>query len=387
MTTRKKTEYEEELRKLFEQAEEGKILELEERWFEEAARTPILDAEGKKKLLDCRERASGFGASEIVIRRKNALEKYKAIRAEIPKWFRDELNYKKMYRSIVQICKEEDIPQSVANNLIGVLCDYIETGRCDNVLIYGSPGIGKTTAIKRFFSEALGLYVHVTSSTLAESGRNITGEAGSFQDASYGVLAEGQILANNRFLVYLFEEIDKVSSPSTRASVDQQLLTITDQSCSTIREEFMEIPLVNIQNCPKIFTANDPERVNHILKDRCLSIEFEDPSIERLQSVIRKYLQDKMKMSINHSYLTVDYEALLEHVALLRKKGVVSIRKHEQAVDLALLQARSIALGKTGTKKVMISEKMFEAARKEVLQGCSNEDIKHKNTSRKIGFI
>lgn len=330
------------------------------RWFDR----PLcgLSKEGKERLHDLemqvRLPASSARADLKLFRYLKQLNK---MHLTVPDFFRSALSPREFYHSLTDFCRDNDIPDQFAQRLVPILVTYIQTGHMRPVLIVGEKGCGKTTAVRLLLEKALQLPVEVIKVPQTDGSHGLTGDNGSYQDADAGSLAKGRLRAGRLLLVYLFDEIDKASRNLTRASVDDQLLSITDESCDSVYDNYLGTTLVGLEYCPKFMTANDLQMVSPILADRCTVIRFPNADAARIKSIARKYV-DKQLSNELYSLIRFDYGLMDAHIERLVRQGVTSLRQHQQMIEEVLEAALHVALSQPTEEIVPVTEPMFLAA-------------------------
>lgn len=60
-------------------------------------------------------------------------------------------------------------------------------------------------------------------------------------------------------IAYVFDEIDKVSHDRNRASVEDELLSITDESRCDVYDNYLETTLVGLEHCPMFIKGQHTE--------------------------------------------------------------------------------------------------------------------------------
>ena len=143
-------------------------------------------------------------------------------------------------------------------------------------------------------------------------------------------------------------------------------LSITDESCIDIVDNYLETSLVGLEHCPMFFTANDLQKVSPILVDRCSVIRFPNANVERLKSISRKYINKQLGNNL-YSSIQFNYELMDKHIDNLIKHNVTSIRKHQQMIELVLGNALSKLLIQDTEEVVPVTEDMFNDAERTVL--------------------
>ena len=326
-----------------------------------------LDKNGEKHLDELKNQLRNLGSSHHVDRKQvRYLDQLKKMRLEVPPFFRDTIDSKAMYKHLVGFCKANDIPEEIVARVVPALISYIETGHMRPIIFVGEKGCGKTTAVKLLVEEALKLPTEVIKVPQTDGSHGMTGDCGTYQSADVGCIAKARLRANSLIVAYIFDEIDKVSHDRNRASVDDELLSITDESCVDVADNYLETTLVGLEHCPMFFTANDLQKVSPILADRCTVIKFPNANASRIKSISRKYA-DKQLASNLYSMIRFNYELMETHIDKLVQHNVTSLRKHQQLIEAVLGNALNIALVQETEEVVNVTEDMFVEAEQAVL--------------------
>ena len=326
-----------------------------------------LDKNGEKHLDELKNQLRNPGSSHHVDKKQvRYLDQLKKMRLEVPPFFRDTIDPKAMYKHLVGFCKANDIPEEIVARVVPALISYIETGHMRPIIFVGEKGCGKTTAVKLLVEEALKLPTEVIKVPQTDGSHGMTGDCGTYQSADVGCIAKARLRANSLIVAYVFDEIDKVSHDRNRASVDDELLSITDESCVDVADNYLETTLVGLEHCPMFFTANDLQKVSPILADRCTVIKFPNANASRIKSISRKYA-DKQLASNLYSMVRFNYELMETHIDKLVQHNVTSLRKHQQLIESVLGNALNIALVQETEEVVNVTEDMFVDAEQAVL--------------------
>ena len=326
-----------------------------------------LDKNGEKHLDELKNQLRNLGSSHHVDRKQvRYLDQLKKMRLEVPPFFRDTIDSKAMYKHLVGFCKANDSPEEIVARVVPALISYIETGHMRPIIFVGEKGCGKTTAVKLLVEEALKLPTEVIKVPQTDGSHGMTGDCGTYQSADVGCIAKARLRANSLIVAYIFDEIDKVSHDRNRASVDDELLSITDESCVDVADNYLETTLVGLEHCPMFFTANDLQKVSPILADRCTVIKFPNANASRIKSISRKYA-DKQLASNLYSMIRFNYELMETHIDKLVQHNVTSLRKHQQLIESVLGNALNIALVQETEEVVNVTEDMFVEAEQAVL--------------------
>lgn len=335
-----------------------------------------LTKEGVARLKDLSEQLANPEISYHVDKKQvRYLKQLKNMSLSVPDVFRSKVNPRNLYKHLVSFCRVNDIPEEIVNRVVPALIEYIETGHMRPVIFVGEKGCGKTTAVRLLVEEALHLPTEVIKVPQTDGSHGMTGDSGTYQSADVGCIAKARLRANNLLVAYVFDEIDKVSHNRNRASVDDELLSITDESCNDVYDNYLETTLVGLEHCPMFMTANDLQKVSPILADRCSVIHFPNADATRIKSISRKYVNKKLKSNL-YSTISFDYDLMDKHIDNLVSCDVTSLRKHQQMIEVVLENALNIALIQDTEQVVSVTEDMFIGAENEVLGA----------VKRRIGF-
>lgn len=334
-------------------------------WYEK--KLSGLDKEGEKHLEELRKQLDNPETSHRVDRKQiHYLEQLKKMHMEVPAFFRKAMEPKALYRHLVNFCKANDIPEEIVARVVPALITYIETGHMRPVIFVGEKGCGKTTAVKLLVEEALQIPTEVIKVPQTDGSHGMTGDCGIYQSADVGCIARARLRKNSFIVAYVFDEIDKVSCNRNRASADEELLSITDESCADVTDNYLETTLVGLEYCPMFFTANDLQKVSPILADRCTVIRFPNANASRIKSISRKYA-DKQLTSSLYRMIRFNYELMDKHIDNLIQHNVTSIRKHQQMIESVLGNALNLALVQDTENAVIVTEDMFADAEQAIL--------------------
>lgn len=346
-------------------------------WFEQ--NTGGLSEDGKQRLKELEAEASDMMSARHVDKKQlHSLQKLKKMKMVVPDFYRQNISQKQLFKRMQVFCSEHDIPENVAVRLIPNFLSFIKTGYMKSVLLIGEAGCGKTTALKLLVECVLMIPVEKVNVTLENWGRGLSGTNGSYQSASYGIPAQVAIKNNNLLYSLIFDEIDKSTNHSDRASLDEELLPLTDKSGGEIYDQFLENTMC-LKHCPVFFTGNAIEKVNPVLADRLEIVHFPDADVARITSILHKYAEKRMAERGYSDYIHLDYILLDEYISNLAETHEVrSLRKHEELLDSAMNKAFLAAMKQESDDIIPVSREMFEAAVKEIVG---------KGTSRhRIGF-
>ena len=333
-----------------------------------------LPKDARKKLEEDEEALNSPFSNHVDRKQVRYAQKFKRMPFRVPDFYRKEVTPQLLYKRLIQCCRSNDLPEEIVAKMVPSLINYIHTGHARPVMLIGEKGSGKSTALKLLVSEALQLPMVKINVSQFDGSHGLTGDCGSYQSADAGYLAKTQILNDSLIVSYFIDEIDKCSHPVHRASIDDELLSITDESVEHVEDKYLEFELVSLPFCPIFFAGNDLNQVNKILADRCTVIQYPSATAPRIKSILTKYVQKKLNEA-TYTMIEFDYELMNKSVDALVERNVRSIRKHQKLIECVL----NIAFNETMVKDlahVRVTPGMFTQAEREIL--CEDQ--------RKMGF-
>lgn len=248
------------------------------------------------------------------------------------------------------------------------------------LLLIGPAGTGKTS-FARVISEAMGRSLKRISMPSLTAAWQFTGTEKSYGTAGCGIIIQS-IIDAGEFPVFLFDEVDKADGVGGQyASVQHGLLNLLDDSRSSFRDEFFEIP-VDLQNAFFILTANEEVKVNKFVMDRCRVIYIEGyKNIDDRRLILKDFMLPKIYKDYN---LTTDeYELTDEVIDLILaeskdENGGLRILQMQAEV---VLQEVILRMNMESRENGSFSEMSCEAVKK-VLAELSKRD----SAKRILGF-
>lgn len=335
-----------------------------------------LNAEGLAHLKELEAQLEDLSTAHHVDKKQlRYLRSLKKMKLTVPPFFRDSIDPRRLYKQLKAFCLSHDIPDEIVCRVVPALVSYIETGKFRPIIFVGDKGCGKTTAVRFLVEEALQIPTEVIKVPQTDGGHGMTGDCGSYQSADAGCIAKARLRANSLLVAYIFDEIDKVTHDRNRASVDDELLSITDESNSEVFDNYLETTIVGLEHCPMFFTANDLSKINPILADRCSIVRFPNASASRIKSISKKYAEEKLKSGL-YSMIDFNYDLLYKSIDHLIEHNITSLRKHQQLIESVLEYALDTVFMQESNGSVSVTEKMFEDAEQAILG----------SEKRKVGF-
>jgi ATP-dependent Lon protease len=202
--------------------------------------------------------------------------------------------------------------------IIRILAQWISNpNSCGYVIgIHGSPGVGKTKLIKTCISKAMNIPLSFISLGGISDSAYLNGHNYTYEGATYGKITESLIKSGVMNPVFLFDELDKVSNTSRGEEIINTLIHITDsvQNDKYTDKYFEEIDL-DLSKSLIIFTYNDENLINPILKDRMITIKVPGYNSKEKMSICKDYIIPELLPRYNLKVGDIVFEEkLLQHI-------------------------------------------------------------------------
>ena len=167
------------------------------------------------------------------------------------------------------------------------------------IAIKGPMGTGKTTLVKDGISKILGReFAFITLGGTGDSSF-LEGHSYTYEGSTWGKIV--QILIDSKCMnpVIYFDELDKVSDTPRGEEIIGILTHLTDTSQNNEFHDkyFSEIDF-DLSKCLFIFSYNDENKVNPILKDRMYRIQTKGYETKEKIIIAKKYLLPKIREQV-----------------------------------------------------------------------------------------
>ena len=168
------------------------------------------------------------------------------------------------------------------------------------IAIKGPPGTGKTTLIKEGVSKILGRPFAFLALGGATDSSFLEGHSYTYEGSTWGKIVD--ILLNSKCMnpVFYFDELDKISKTPKGKEITGILTHLTDttQNDKYHDKYFADVDF-NLNKAMFIFSYNDENQVDPILKDRMYRIKTDGYDKKDKCVISHKYLIPKIEKNIN----------------------------------------------------------------------------------------
>jgi ATP-dependent Lon protease len=168
------------------------------------------------------------------------------------------------------------------------------------IAIKGSPGTGKTSLIKDGISKILGREFVFIPLGGASDASYLEGHSYTYEGSMWGKIVQTLIDCKCMNPVIYFDELDKISETPRGEEIVGILTHLTDTSQnSEFHDKYFSEISFDLSKCLFIFSYNDENKVNPILKDRMYRIQTKGYESKEKTIIARDYLLPKITEQVN----------------------------------------------------------------------------------------
>jgi ATP-dependent Lon protease len=168
------------------------------------------------------------------------------------------------------------------------------------IAIHGPAGTGKTSIAKEGISKILGREFAFISLGGAGDASFLEGHSYTYEGSLWGKIV--QILIDSKCMnpVIYFDELDKLSDSARGQEITGILTHLIDKSQnSQFHDKYFSEVDFNLSKCLFIFSYNDENLVNPILRDRMYRIKTKGYDCAEKVVIAKKYMLPKIREQIN----------------------------------------------------------------------------------------
>lgn len=202
--------------------------------------------------------------------------------------------------------------------------------RMKPILVVGKPGIGKTYTIQRI-ADCLGLESRKIDISMGHEGMFLCGSQRGYINTTPGEVARHLSTCKTPNPVFVLDELDKGAFvESHRQPMTGPLLALLERDTAA---RFHDTSLrldIDTSYISWMATANDASKIPAPILSRFIQIEFDDPTPEHMQNIIRSVSIDLLReRGLTHIFIDATSAFLAESVNL-------SGRDLKHVLDLAI---------------------------------------------------
>ena len=219
------------------------------------------------------------------------------------------------------------------------------------IAIHGPPGTGKTSLIKDGISKILGREFAFIALGGCGDGSYLEGHSYTYEGSTWGKIV--QILIESKCMnpVIYFDELDKISDTPRGQEIIGILTHLTDTSQNSQYHDkyFSEIDF-DLSKCLFIFSYNDANLVNPVLRDRMYKIKTKGYDAKEKIIIAKDHLLPKIREQVGFFEGDVIIpDDVISHIISNQAKGEDGVRNLKRCLEVIHTKLNLYRLVKTGT--------------------------------------
>jgi ATP-dependent Lon protease len=186
--------------------------------------------------------------------------------------------------------------------IMQVLAQWIASPKSiGNVIaLQGPAGVGKTSIARNGIAQALHRPFEFFSLGGASDVSTFVGHSYTYEGSMWGRIADSFMEAKCMNPVMYFDELDKISGTPHGEEIASMLIHLTDRSQNTqIHDRYFAGIDFDVSQCLFVFSFNDINLVNPILRDRMQVIHCAGYTAKEKQSILQEYVWPDLLQRLN----------------------------------------------------------------------------------------
>jgi ATP-dependent Lon protease len=220
------------------------------------------------------------------------------------------------------------------------------------IAIKGPMGTGKTTLIKEGVSKILNRPFAFIALGGATDSSYLEGHSYTYEGSTWGHIVE--ILRQSKCMnpIIYFDELDKVSDTPRGEEIIGVLTHLTDTSQnSQFHDKYFSGIDFDLSKCLFIFSYNDENKVNPILRDRMYKIHTEGYKMVEKKVIAKNYLIPAVERNIGFEGGMLELkDKEIGHIIEKYTKGEKGVRNLKRCIEILYTKINMFRLMEVGTK-------------------------------------
>ena len=221
--------------------------------------------------------------------------------------------------------------EPVKMHILEIISQYFSNQNClGNIFgVYGPMGVGKTTIIKEGLSQVLNRPFSFISLGGAQDSSFLDGHSYTYEGSTYGKIVDCLIKSKCMNPIIYFDELDKISNTAKGEEIANLLIHITDDSQNmNFQDKYFSSINIDLSKCIFVFSFNDIDNINKILKDRIQLINLNGFTKQDKLKICKKFLIPKTLNEFNLKQIYFKDDAILFLIDTYSKEEGVRDLKH-----------------------------------------------------------
>lgn len=282
------------------------------------------------------------------------------------------------------------------NKIMQVVCQWISNPNSTGniIALQGPPGIGKTSLVRNGISKALKRPFHMIALGGATDSTFLEGHSYTYEGSNWGRISN--ILMESKCMnpVIFFDELDKISATKQGEEITGVLTHLTDLTQnSNFNDKYFSGIDMDLSRCLFIFSYNDENAINPILKDRLIKINLKGFSIDDKLKIAKEYLLKELYKNIGLNENDINFpDYIIKNIIneYTEEEGVRELKRCLETILLKINMAKYTNLPNVKPLKIgneLQHIKLPIEIDKKLLQLLLNKNYMQDNISKNMMYI
>ena len=228
-----------------------------------------------------------------------------------------------------------------------------------SIALKGPMGTGKTTLLKNGISKLLNREFALIPLGGANDGSYLEGHSYTYEGSTYGKIVDILINCKSNNPIIYFDELDKVSDSSKGEEIIGILTHLTDITQNTeFQDKYFSEITIDMSKCLFIFSYNDEDKVNKILKDRMYVIETEGYSVTDKINITRKFIIPNIENKLNQYNNIIFSDEILKYIIQKKTVNEQGVRSLKRSLEIIFNKINLYSL--LGDNMSLFNEKIIK---------------------------
>ena len=220
------------------------------------------------------------------------------------------------------------------------------------IAVKGPPGTGKTTLIKEGISKILNRPFSFLALGGATDSSFLEGHSYTYEGSTWGKIVD--ILINSKCMnpVFYFDELDKISDTPKGEEITGILTHLTDTTQNQqFHDKYFSSVDFDVSKALFIFSYNDENKINPILKDRMYRIHTAGYQSKQKITIARDYLIPKIEKNVNFGKDEIIIpDETITHICNTFTEGEKGVRNLKRCLEIIYTKLNLYRLMKPDSK-------------------------------------
>jgi len=226
------------------------------------------------------------------------------------------------------------------------------TAMGSSIAIHGPMGTGKTSLVKEGISQILGrefVFIPLGGNSDASF---LEGHSYTYEGSKHGEIIQKLIDCKSMNPVIYFDELDKISDTPRGEEIIGILTHLTDTSQnSEFHDKYFSECHFDLSKCLFIFSYNNENSVNPILRDRMYKIKTNGYKSKEKVTIARNYLLPKIRLQVNFNETDIVIpDETIEHIVSNMTKEEDGVRNLKRCLEIIYTKLNLFRLVKNGSE-------------------------------------